>query len=181
MAKKWIELSREFQGQTQVFRHYTVKRKSPDTQKQGQFDVISCYNWINVVAITKNNELVIVEQYRHGTDEVTWEIPGGAVDPAEIYLEAAKREFREETGMVAEHWTKIGFVKANPAFMSNHCTTFLATGVTIEGKQKLDPLEEIDVRLLPVDQIDGKISDGTIDHSLVIAALFFLAAVFWKK
>ena len=72
------------------------------------------------------NELILVEQYRHGVDNITLEIPGGAVDKGEKSLDAAKRELLEETGHTSSEWVSLGEVQANPAFMTNTCATFLA-------------------------------------------------------
>ena len=114
--------------------------------------------------------MVLVEQYRHGTDEMTIEIPGGAVDPGESPATAAARELEEETGYRASELIEIGRVDPNPAFLSNRCWTYLALGCRSDGTVNLDPSEEIEVSLAPIEDFARLIDDGTITHSLVIAA-----------
>ena len=78
-----------------------VQREDPvpgEPQKEGEFYVIDAPDWVNVVALTDRDELLLIEQWRHGVDHATLEIPGGMVDPGETPLEAARRELLEETG-----------------------------------------------------------------------------------
>ena len=79
-------------------------------------------------------------------------------------------ELEEETGYRASELIEIGRVDPNPAFLSNRCWTYLALGCRAEGEMNLDPSEEIEVSLLPLVDFARLIDDGTITHSLVIAA-----------
>ncbi len=174
--EKWKTISSELKLTAIIFRYLKIKSESPTTNKIGDFDVIQCLNWVNVIAITPDQQIVLIKQYRHGTDQVTVEIPGGAVHHGEDVLLAAKRELQEETGYTSSQWIKLGRVDANPAFMSNHCDTYLAMNAEKTHDQDFDPFEEIEVYLKPKEEILQMVKSGEINHSLVVAAFYFLGA-----
>lgn len=166
-------IHRLVQMKTMVFQHVHMIRKSQLTKKTGKFDVLECLDWVNIVAINKNSEIVLVKQYRHGTDEITIEIPGGAVEPNEDMLIAAKRELLEETGHSSNNWHYLGEVTPNPAFISNRCQTYLALDCEKTHELNLDPFEEIELLYVEKSKLDEMVSSGEIHHSLVIAALHY--------
>lgn len=133
--------------------------------------VLETPDWVNVVALTPQRELVLVRQYRFGTARLTDEIPGGMVDPGEEHRSAAERELREETGYTSERWTYLGCVEPNPAFHDNLCHHWLAEGALESAPQELDGGEDIQVLLQPLETVRRRILAGEIRHSLVIAAL----------
>ena len=173
MISKWETLNSKEQGRGKIFRHRVVTRKSPDSGNSGEFDVIDCLNWVNVVALNSEGHFVMVKQYRHGSNDVTLEIPGGAIDLGEDPKQAAMRELEEETGYKCDEMILLGKVRPNPAFMTNHCYTFLAKNCHLSSNQNLDHLEEIDVVIIDQTEIKNKIKSGEIDHSLVIAAFHY--------
>ena len=170
--KKWPTIDTEKILDAHVFRYLKVKRQSPTTKEIGEFDIVQCFNWVNVIAITPDEKIVLIKQYRHGIDKVTIEIPGGAVNFNEDKLLAAKRELQEETGYTSENWKMLGKVDANPAFMKNHCETYLALDAIKTHQQNLDPFEEIDVFLEDQKKMVELIKNGEITHSLIVAAWF---------
>lgn len=147
-------------------------RPGPDA---GTFFRMECGGWVNVIARTADRELVFVEQYRHGTESITLEIPGGLVDSGEEPLAAGVRELREESGFAGSA-RLLGSVHPNPAIQSNTCWTVLVDGVERVGDLQLDAHEEIAVHLIPEDEVPGLIRAGRITHSLVIAAFGLLWA-----
>lgn len=129
-------------------------------------------SWANVVALTKNNEVVLVKQYRHGVQEVLLELPGGVVNDGENPLEGAKRELMEETGYSAGTIIEVGRIYPNPAIQQNTLYCYLATDVELTGVQHLDDAEEIEVHLVPLDELIEMARQGKFLHALNVAVLF---------
>lgn len=140
----------------------------------GEFVVLDVPDWVNVIALTPEREVVLVEQYRHGTRAITLEIPGGMVDPGETMHAAGLRELLEETGFAGDAAHHIGTVEPNPAFQDNRCGTLLVQGAQPIAAQDLDPNEEIRVRTVPLTDIPDLIRSGAITHALVVAAFHHL-------
>lgn len=173
MTLKWKTVKTEEILRGIVFLYKRVTRHSMESKKQSVFDVLHCPNWVNIIALTKDKKVIIVEQYRQGTDEVTWEVPGGVGHKNEPFLETAKRELLEETGYSSNNWIPLGIVDVNPAFMTNQCASFLAMDCEETDEQNLDPMEEIDLKFVDLDEIPKLIKERKITHSLVIAAFLY--------
>jgi 8-oxo-dGTP pyrophosphatase MutT (NUDIX family) len=132
---------------------------------------IDAGEWVNVIPVTRDEEVVMVRQYRHGAREFTLEIPGGIVDPGESPVEAAARELLEETGYRAGSVQPLGALNPNPALFGNRVHTFLAEGCERVGDVVNPGLEETAVECVPRRHLDDRVRAGDIDHALVIAAL----------
>ncbi len=179
MVQKWVEKESQHVLSGRIFRYHKKIRSSPGGDKEGGFDVIECFPWVNILAFDQAGNLILVEQYRHGVDDLTLEIPGGAVNSGEDVKLSAQRELLEETGYTSDEWHLLGSVQANPAFMTNDCTTYLAMNCKKTSDQNLDPMEEIDVKLTSLRSFEDKIKSGEIKHSLVLAAYALYSL--WKK
>ena len=127
----WTKLSSRHEPSLLLFRPRWDKLVNPRTQQPMDRLVLETPDWVNVVALTEDEQLILVQQYRFGTSNVTTEIPGGMVDRGEAHADAAQRELREETGYAARTWTYLGAVEPNPAFHDNLCHHWLATGGVI--------------------------------------------------
>lgn len=161
------------------FRVFSVRTDisvSPRTGSQHSFYIIESGDWINIIPITADQRVVMVKQYRHGSREVTLEIPGGLVEPGDTAERAAARELLEETGYQAKRISKIGEVNPNPAIFNNRCYTFLARDVRKIALPTPDQAEDIEVVLVPLSDIPRLVRRGKIDHAMVVAAFsyFFL-------
>lgn len=166
-----------------VFRVYRRDAEHPQTGAVRTFSIIHSSDWVNVVALTPDDRVVLVRQYRHGIGRQTLEIPGGMVDPGETPLEAAQRELREETGYATARWREIGLVEPNPAIQTNRCHTFLALDVERVGELALDPGEALVVETAPLSALDGLVRGGAITHALVVAGFyhFLVHAGGWRR
>ncbi|MFC1884347.1 NUDIX hydrolase [Thermodesulfobacteriota bacterium] len=171
-TKPWKIISSHRDKSCRVFNLRTDRAVSPRTGLDHDFFVLESSAWVNVIPLTGENQVVLVRQYRHGIRDVTLEIPGGLVEEEDSPEEAARRELLEETGYDAGKIEPLGFVHPNPAIQNNMCYTFLATDVFRCGQQQQDDKEDIEVLLLPVNQIPGIIKEGGITHSLVLAAFY---------
>lgn len=141
------------------------------------FVVLETPDWVNVVALTEDRQVLLIRQFRHGVRRVTLEIPGGMIDPGESPEQAALRELREETGYAAGTIRPLGRVLPNPAIQDNYCHLFLADGCRRVAELQLDPFERIDLLIRPLDDIPWMIQRGEIDHTMVINAFAFLGLV----
>ncbi len=170
--KPWKILSRTPDYQCPVWNVSRNEVISSDGQKKGSFFVTETRPWINIIARDESGRIILVEQYRHGTEQVTLEIPGGVVDESDSSsLESAKRELREETGYESNHWTFLGKISANPAIMNNWCDVYLAENCRHLNHQDPDPHEEIQVHLVSRDQFLDYVKNGRIHHALAVAAV----------
>jgi 8-oxo-dGTP pyrophosphatase MutT (NUDIX family) len=132
--------------------------------------------WANIVAITKNREVVLIRQYRHGVQEVLWEIPGGVVEDGEAPLDGVKRELLEETGYTASEFIQVGELYPNPALQTNTVYCFLALNAEKVTGQRLDDGEDIEVHLVPLDDLIAMVRRGEFPHALLVATLFHVLA-----
>lgn len=172
----WRRRSSEIIADCRVFQVRRDVSISPHKGSEHDFFVLESSDWINIIPLTANNEVVMIEQYRHGSREVTLEIPGGMVDAGERPEEAAAREMLEETGYAAtEEVFNLGKVRPNPAIHNNWIHTFLARNVSLRQKPLMESTEHTVVRLVPVADVPSLILDGTINHALVVVGFHWLS------
>jgi ADP-ribose pyrophosphatase len=160
--------------ETPIYTLRSERRSSPRTGETRPYYIIDSPDWVNVIPITPEGEVIMVAQWRHGTSTRTLEIPSGLLEQDERPEDAGLRELREETGYTAERVTVLGCVRPNHALFSNRCTTVLAEGVTYAGPVELDPGEDIAVLKIPLAEVKALIADGTIDHALALVAFYWL-------
>lgn len=158
-----------------LFRHPIVDVVGfPVQTSAGERDYVRLVmpDWVNIVAIDKDDRLVLVRQHRYGIDAPTLEVPGGAVDPGEEPAAAALRELWEETGHRGGRLSSFGFVWSNPALQTNRTWMFLVQGCTQEGEPARGPGEEdLELVLRPVSSLARMLRDGEISHALAVVSL----------
>lgn len=175
MIRPWRLLESKSLGDFRVFKVRRDVKVSPRTGEQHDFVVLDAVNWVNVVALTPDRQLIMVEQFRHGSNTIELEIPGGVMDPHESSpVETGIRELREETGYAGARARLLGRVWSNPAIMSNTCFTVLVEDCIAHHPVAFDSGEDIVTRLVPVADVPRLVADGRIAHSLVVVALYHL-------
>jgi ADP-ribose pyrophosphatase len=151
--------------------------EDPRNGRAHDFFVIEAPDWINVIPLTPDGHVVLIEQYRHGTGELTLEIPGGMVDEGESPRETAEREMLEETGYTAREFIALGSLHPNPAIQNNRIHTFLALDAEFKRAPVFESTEHTIVRLFPLTEVPRLIAEGRITHALVVAGFYML--VLW--
>jgi 8-oxo-dGTP pyrophosphatase MutT (NUDIX family) len=172
MLQPWKKVGSHPVGDFRIFQIRSDRAISPRTGKEHDFFVVESVNWVNVIAVTPDQQLVMIEQYRHGSGTVELEVPGGMMDARDAGPDAAAmRELREETGYDGEKPRIIGQVFPNPAFMSNICYTVQVENCRCLHPVEFDHGEDLITRLIPVAEIPDLVATGKIKHSLVVVAL----------
>ncbi len=170
----WARLRSEIVADCRVFRVRRDINLSPQTGREHDFFVLTATDWINIIPLTAANEVVMIEQYRYGSQDVTLEIPGGMVDAGESAQDAAAREMLEETGYAARKISPLGRVRPNPAIHDNWLHIFLAHDAQRERAPVHGATEHTVVRLVPLADVPRLVADGTITHALVVAGFYRL-------
>jgi 8-oxo-dGTP pyrophosphatase MutT (NUDIX family) len=175
--RKWRPVRREAEGSFRVFHVERVHFEDGGGRDRGHAFTILANDWCNVIALTPDDHVVFVWQYRFGTDAMSLEIPGGVIDAGEDPQKAAARELLEETGYTAESIEPLLVVEPNPALQNNRCYTFVARGARPTDSTRFDAMEELETALLPASRLPELLDSGQITHSLVQGAL----EAYWRK
>lgn len=170
---RWQRLGEKVLATTRIFELKSTLFRHPVRGVEKDFVTIQSPDWVNIVAVTPDHQLVLVNQFRFGIDTFSLEIPGGIIDLGEDPVEAGLRELREETGYTGTNPHIIGRVHPNPAIQSNWCHLVLVENVTRSAELDWDADEEIEVRTLPIEEVYQLAHTGKITHSLVLDALLF--------
>ena len=131
-------------------------------------------DWVNIIPVTADDHVVLIRQYRHGTNDMTLEIPGGMVDQEDpSALHAARREMQEETGYDSEDIIPLGAIHPNPAIQGNRCHSFLARNVEKRFETSFDTTEETEVLLVHASELPELVRQERITHALVVVAFYW--------
>jgi ADP-ribose pyrophosphatase len=175
--RSWTLLGSRDIADHRIFRMRYDRYRFEPTGAEREFVVMDSPDWVNVVPLTPDGQVVLVRQYRHGTRRVSLEVPGGMIDADESPAEAAARELKEETGFVAQRLRLLGRANPNPAVQNNFCYFFLAEECRQVAQPQPDPFERIEVVLRPLEDIPGLMRREEICHTLVINAFAYVEIV----
>jgi len=178
--RRWQRLGSEPFATTRIFDVVRAIYQHPARDRAQDFFVINPSDWVNVVALTPDGQLVLVRQFRFGINDFSLEIPGGVIEAGEDPLAAGVRELREESGYVGTAARLLGSVHPNPAIQSNRCHLILVENARPVADLDWDPDEEFAILTKPVDEVYALAVAGGITHALVLNALL-LFAPHWEK
>jgi ADP-ribose pyrophosphatase len=176
---RWERLKDALQIRTAIFDLLNVRFRHPTRCTERDFVVIDAPDWVNVVAVTPDEQLVLVRQFRYGINEFSLEIPGGIIERGEEPIAAGVRELREETGYIGAPAILLGRVHPNPAIQSNRSHFVLVENAVRSAELAWDGDEEIEVSTVPVAEVFAAIRRGEITHGLVLNALMHFE-VWWR-
>lgn len=170
--KKWKTLSSEYLHR----RPWLTVRKDvvqlPNGVIHDEYYVLEYPTWVNIIARTRDGKYVMVEQYRHGLQEIFTELVAGIAEPGEQPIEAARRELLEETGYGNGEWRLNMVICANPGSQNNLTYSFIAEGVEKISEQHLDTTEDVEVKLLDESEVIDLISSDKMKQALMAAPLW---------
>lgn len=174
--RSWRTHRRSILFEHQIFRleRHELEEDIADPVARRESLVLEAPDWVNVIPRLDDGRILLVRQWRFGIGRQTLEIPGGMIDPGEDAARAAARELLEETGYRAGALGFLGETEPNPAFLTNRCTSFLATGLERLGEPEGDGEEELEIVAMSPEEIPRLIARGEIRHALVIAAFYWL-------
>jgi ADP-ribose pyrophosphatase len=170
---KWKVLETEY-----LFRQpwLTVRKEKcelPDGRIMDAYYTLEYPTWVTAFALTRDQKVVMVKQYRHGLDVISIETPGGVVDEGEELEAAIKRELFEETGFAFETFEYLGKISANPATTNNYMHMYLATGGEKVAEQQLDSTEDLEVMVYSIEEVKQLVREHQIVQSLHVATIFY--------
>ena len=172
--KPWRRLDSETVYSCRIFSLQKNRSRSPRTNKEHDFFVLDSGDWVNIIPVTADDHVVLIRQYRHGTEDFTLEIPGGMVDQEDpSALHAARREMQEETGYDSKDIIPLGAIHPNPAIQGNRCHSFLARNVEKRFEPSFDTTEETEVILVHASELPELVRQERITHALVVVAFYW--------
>lgn len=145
----------------------------PDGRIASEYYVLEYPNWVNVVAITEDEKVIMVRQYRHGGDIISLEIPGGVIDGNEKPAEAVKRELLEETGYLFDDLELVSTIYPNPASSNNITYCYLAKDGKKVQEQDLDEHEDIDIEFYSIEEVKEMLLKNEIPQALHVTGLMY--------
>jgi 8-oxo-dGTP pyrophosphatase MutT (NUDIX family) len=150
--------------------------RSRKSGKTHDFYVAYLTGGVHVVAVTPQNEIVMVRQFRVGLHRDSLETPGGLIEPGEDPCVAGARELLEETGYAGDSPKLLGTLSPNPGFLAQRIATIVILNARRIAEPAPEQTEELTVELIPVSMIQSLINEGDIEHGVCVAGLLWWLA-----
>ena len=144
----------------------------PDGTIIADYYVRESHGFVVIFAVTTDERIVLVRQYRYGSDAIHLELPAGTVDAGEDPMDCARRELLEETGYAAPLWEFVGGYYAEPVRSNSKAYVFLARDAQKTQVPALDATEVIEVEEATLDELRTMLQDGRIDAGHAVAAAY---------
>lgn len=170
MEEKYLRTHQKTQGSFLVFREDEVVLSNGRTARR---DLVLHPGAVAVLALTPAGEMVMVRQYRYPVGEVLYEIPAGKLNPGEDPLDTARRELREETGLVAGKMTPLTTFYTGPGFTDETMYLFLAEDL-VQSQADPDPDEIIEYEKIPLDRVWEMVKTGELRDAKTLVGLLWL-------
>jgi 8-oxo-dGTP pyrophosphatase MutT (NUDIX family) len=167
----WKILSTHEIFKSKYFRLRADTCQLPDGRTMPRYYVFDFLDWVQIVPVTGDGQMILLNQYRHGAQKDFLEIPGGSTDLGETALVAAQRELAEETGFSSSEWIQLPPQYPNPALQKNQLQVFVALNCQKTQEQHLDAFEDLSIEITPVRTVYEQLTSGRIQHSLMISSL----------
>jgi len=170
--KKWEVLDSHYLYQTPYgnLRRDTCLLENGETIEE--YNVNEFSNWVNGVVVTKDKEIILTKQYRHGAEDFFYEIPAGSPESQESYSEAISREVLEETGYTtATKPILLGEFFVNPSVQNNKVISYLFINAKKTSKQLLDDTESITVYKFKLTDVKEMIKSQEINQMFSVLSL----------
>lgn len=171
--ERWTTTSSREIADCRVFKVREDLSRRDSDRRESTFYVVESPDWVNVIAATRQGEIILIEQFRHGSGTMVLEIPGGMADDGEDPLTAAARELLEETGYSPGRMLAIGNSYPNPAIQNNTIHHFLALDCDKTADVAFDDHESIVTRLVSLSELENLVHNGALTHSLAITAIYY--------
>jgi len=170
--RKWEIVSSEYVVESPWYRLRRDVCRLPDGTVVDPYYVREHAGFSVVFALTPQRDVVFVRQYKHGAGESVLELPAGAIDPGEAPLACARRELEEETGYRAETFVHVADFITDPTSSTGRLHLYLAEQATPDGVAALDPTEDIDTVLVPLDRVIDEVRGGRVSAQSQVAAIY---------